>query len=300
MLLLRLDRGRIAVPTLRLLFLAVALVVRVGPAGGAEEHSFDSNGVAIHYLVEGEGEPVVLIHGFAANARVIWALPGTLGALARDHRVIALDCRGHGKSGKPHDPKKYGNEMIEDVVRLLDHLKIDRAHVVGYSMGSVIALKLATQHPQRVRSLVLAGGGLVWADSENLFTRELPESLENGKGFLPLFRRLVPREKPPTEEQLQLFNQVLLAMNDPKALSAMLRGSRQLVVEDSEAIKRVQAPTLLLVGSIDPILEAIEPLRRLLPNVRYVEIKGADHLATFSRPEFAAHLKDFLSKQRQR
>src|SRR5881397_2402529 len=99
----------------------------------AQDQFFDSNGVKIRYTVEGQGEPVLLIHGFTADIEKQWGQPGVLKALAKDHRVIALDNRGHGKSGKPHDAKMYGKEMVEDAVRLLDHLKIAKAHVVGYS-----------------------------------------------------------------------------------------------------------------------------------------------------------------------
>ena len=77
--------------------------------------------------------------------------------LAKDFRVIALDCRGHGKSDKPHDATKYGNEMIEDVARLMDHLNIPKAHIVGYSMGGAITGKFITMHPDRVLTAVFGG-----------------------------------------------------------------------------------------------------------------------------------------------
>src|SRR5438874_13518496 len=102
----------------------LSLVLIPAVSAQAEDLYFDSNGVKIRYTDQGKGEPVLLIHGFGANAEVQWALPGVLKDLARDYRVIAYDNRGHGKSGKPHDAKKYGMEMVEDAVRLLDHLKI--------------------------------------------------------------------------------------------------------------------------------------------------------------------------------
>src|SRR5438552_1973382 len=108
----------------------------------AEDRFFDSKGVRIHYVIEGQGEPVLLVHGFAANIQLQWGLPGVLKTLAKDYQVIAIDCRGHGGSGKPHDPAMYGIEVVEDLVRLLDHLDIRRAHVVGYSLGAFITLKL--------------------------------------------------------------------------------------------------------------------------------------------------------------
>ena len=109
----------------------------------AEEKSFDSDGVRVAYFDEGQGEAVVLLHGFATSSEEMWtrmplATTQFVSAL-KGYRVLAVDFRGHGKSDKPHDPKMYGKELAEDVVRLLDHLKIKKAHVVGYSMGAVVA-----------------------------------------------------------------------------------------------------------------------------------------------------------------
>src|SRR5437868_6302884 len=100
---------------------------------------FDSNGVKIHYMDTGEGTPVMLIHGFTHSLAQDWETPGTIAALQHSgYRVIALDCRGHGESDKPHEVTKYGLEMVQDVIRLLDHLHIEHAHIVGYSMGGGI------------------------------------------------------------------------------------------------------------------------------------------------------------------
>src|SRR5262245_58833732 len=95
----------------------------VGDVWG-EDRFFDSNGVKIRYVVEGEGEPVVLVHGFSADLDRQWRGPGLIAALAKERRVIAYDNRGHGKSEKPHDEKQYGMEMVQDAVRLMDHLQI--------------------------------------------------------------------------------------------------------------------------------------------------------------------------------
>ena len=105
--------------TLAPIFFLAAGVVPVA----AEE--FDSKGVKIHYAVEGKGEPVVLIHGLTSSAVMNWELPGTVRLLSSKYQVIAFDCRGHGQSGKPTGEDQYGVEMVEDVMRLLDHLKIE-------------------------------------------------------------------------------------------------------------------------------------------------------------------------------
>ena len=127
----------------------------------AADDVFDSNGVKIRYVTEGKGEPVVLIHGWMGDSSM-WGRDASGNtklntADADGFQLIALDCRGHGKSDKPHDPAKYGPEMAADVVRLLDHLKIEKAHLVGYSSGAFIAGKVAATHPERVLSVVYGG-----------------------------------------------------------------------------------------------------------------------------------------------
>lgn len=140
------------------LFPAIALWFATAAAFADE---FDSAGVPIHYLIKGRGEPVILIHGLLADAQWNWNWPGIISELAKTRRVIALDCRGHGESGKPVGDDQYGIKMVDDVVRLLDHLKIPKADIVGYSMGGMITMKLMELHPDRVRSAVIGGMGWV-------------------------------------------------------------------------------------------------------------------------------------------
>jgi pimeloyl-ACP methyl ester carboxylesterase len=124
---------------------------------GQDQFFFSADGVRIRYIEQGSGEPVVLVHGDAGSLDMNWVEPKVFETLAKNFRVIALDCRGYGKSGKPHDPKLYGAEMAWDVLRLLDHLKIRRAHIVGHAMGSLIAAKLLTLQPKRFLSATLVG-----------------------------------------------------------------------------------------------------------------------------------------------
>ncbi|MFL5331256.1 MAG: alpha/beta fold hydrolase [Gemmataceae bacterium] len=144
----------------RSLFSAFVACCLGAPPAQAADETFDSNGVKIRYVTAGKGEAVVFIHGWLTDSSM-WGADWlgntklkTTGA--GGFRLIALDCRGHGKSDRPHDVAKYGPEMAADVVRLLDHLKIEKAHLIGYSMGSYIAGKVAATHPSRVLSVVYA------------------------------------------------------------------------------------------------------------------------------------------------
>jgi pimeloyl-ACP methyl ester carboxylesterase len=274
------------------------LLLAVVPGAEAGDKYFTSNGVKIRYTDRGKGEPVLLIHGFGVNLDLQWGVPGIIQALARDHRVIAYDCRGHGKSGKPHDPKKYGQEMVEDAVRLLDHLKIKKAHVVGYSMGAMITAKLLVTHPDRLRTATLGGGGAASQDEQVLrLHNQLAESLDQGKGIGPLIEALTPPGRPkPPPEQVQVINKLFTAgFNDTKALAAVVRGWKDLAVTDAE-LKANRVPVLALLGADDPFQKGVDALKGRLTDLQVVVIPQADHMTAFTRPEFQRALRAFLTR----
>src|SRR5262249_4942388 len=147
------------------------------------------------------------------------------------HRVIAMDVRGHGKRDKPSDVQNYGTEMVEDAVRLLDHLKIKKAHVVGYSMGAVITGKLLATHPDRLLSATLGGAGVI-PEGYKLppFVDKLADSLEKGEGIGPLLAALTPPGKPkPLPSAIQLINRTVVG-DRSKVLAAVVRSWRKLAV----------------------------------------------------------------------
>jgi pimeloyl-ACP methyl ester carboxylesterase len=280
--------------------IACALVLAVAPGLRAGDQSFDSNGVKIRYTDQGKGEPVLLIHGFGVDAEKQWALPGVIKNLAKDYRVIAYDNRGHGKSDKPHDPKQYGAEMVEDAVRLLNHLKIKKAHVVGYSMGAIITAKLLVTHPDRVLTATLGGAGASRADDAEMlgFMGRMAESLEQGKGIGPLIEALTPPGKPkPSAEQVKAINKFFLAFNDPKALAAVARGWKGLTVSDKQ-LKANRVPVLALIGADDPLKKGVDELRGRLADLKEVVIPGADHITAYTRAEFVQALRSFLEAHR--
>lgn len=277
--------------------LVMALILTAFAGAHAESQFFDSNGTKIHYIVQGEGEPVVLIHGFTANAMLNWGAPGVIAALAADYKVIALDCRGHGRSGKPHGVEHYGTEMVNDVVRLLDHLKIEKAHIVGYSMGGLITMSLIANHPDRIISASPGGAGWIPADSpESDISSKIADSLESGKGFRPLFDALTPAGQPKmSDEEIEALNAMMIGMNDIKALASVARGFTALSVTE-EQLKANKVPTLALIGEIDPMKVGVDAMEQVMSRLKVVVIDGADHMTAFSNATYISSLKAFLAE----
>ena len=261
---------------------------------------FESNGVKLFYQDEGSGEPVVLLHGFTINGRINWDLPGITRALSRDHRVLTLDARGHGRSEKPHDPAKYGIEMVEDVVRLLDHLKIEKAHIVGYSMGGFITNKLVTTHPERVLTATQGGAGWGRTDDKPSFLDDLAVSLEQGKGITPLLIALHPPDSLPLDEdELKFANRMLTLTNDQKALAALIRGTTGLSVPKEKLLQN-RVPVLAIVGERDPMKVGVDAMDGVMSNLKIVVIRGGDHMSTFYDPQFVRSLREFLAAHHAR
>lgn len=281
------------VPLLAAFALAVLSITPVH-AADLEEGSFDSNGVAIRYITKGQGQTVMLVHGFSATAEANWVLPGVFEGLAKDFRVVAIDNRGHGKSGKPHDPGAYGDEMARDVLRLLDHLKIDQAHVVGYSMGGFIAMRLLALAPERFASAVIGGAGWRPPGGPDPLMEELAGSLERGEGISPLLRALQPPGQPaPPPEQLSMMNQMVMSTNDPLALAAAIRGMAQLGITE-EILRANEVPVLAVIGSLDPLKAGVDAMTGVMAGLEVKVIDGADHITALMNPQYAKPLLEAI------
>ncbi|HOC70545.1 MAG TPA: alpha/beta fold hydrolase [Candidatus Hydrogenedentes bacterium] len=262
---------------------------------GPEGEYFDSAGVRIHYIDEGQGVPVVLVHGFMNPAHLQWGRTGRIEALAKDYRVIALDNRGHGRSGKPHDPGQYGVQMAEDVVRLLDHLHIDKAHIIGYSMGGFITLKLAVLHPERLLSAAACGAGWLQPTEENReFGETVARAIETRTGFGPLLRRLGLPDRPMTFWEKAVLHLVFNFYHDPKALAAVSRASSQITLTEAE-LRANTVPVLTIIGGKDGLLPEAEALAAVMANHRLVVLEGKNHNNTDVSTEFLADLRHFLA-----
>ncbi len=245
--------------------------------------SFNHGDVEIAFLDEGEGEPIVLVHGFASSKEVNWVQPGWVSTLTRaGRRVIALDDRGHGQSSKLYDPAAYHSDlMAEDVRALLDHLSIDRADIMGYSMGARITAFLALRHPARVRSVILGGLGSKLVDGVGL-----PEEIA------------VALEAPSLDDVTDPLGRMFRAFadqtkSDRRALAACIRGSRQVMTR--EEVAQIKAPVLVAVGTKDEIAGSPEELAALLPDARALPIAGRDHMLAVGDKIFKAGVLEFLT-----
>ena len=247
--------------------------------------TFKNDNVEITYLDEGEGEPIVLVHGFASTKDVNWVMPGWVSTLTRaGRRVIALDNRGHGQSTKLYDPADYHTEkMAEDVRALLDHLKIERADVMGYSMGARVAAFLAVRHPERVRSAIIGGLGIRLVEGVGL-----PESIADAL------------EAPSLADVADATGRMFRAFaeqtkSDLRALAACMRGSRQTLTRAE--VGAIRVPVLIAVGTKDPVAGSAAGLAALIPGARVLDIPGRDHMLAVGDKVYKAGVIDFLNQR---
>jgi pimeloyl-ACP methyl ester carboxylesterase len=245
---------------------------------------FGHDGVEIAFLDEGEGEPIVLVHGFASTAQVNWVHPGWVTTLTRaGRRVIALDNRGHGASSKLYDPAAYHSaRMAEDVRALLDHLGINRADVMGYSMGARITAFFALAHPARLHRAVLGGLGMHLVEGVGL-PEKVAEALEAPS---------LADVHDPTGRTFRAFAEQ--TKSDLAALAACIRGSRQVLTRAEVA--QINAPVLVAVGSKDKVAGSAPELTALLPAGRALDIPGRDHMLAVGDKVFKEGVLGFLAE----
>jgi pimeloyl-ACP methyl ester carboxylesterase len=243
---------------------------------------FRHGSVEIAYLDEGEGQPIMLVHGFASSKDVNWAQTSWFATLkGAGRRVIALDNRGHGASTKLYDAADYHtSKMASDVHALLRELDIERADLMGYSMGARIVAFFALEHPAMARSVVLGGLGMHLVDGVGL-----PESIAEA-----LEAPLLSDVKDTQGRTFRAFADQ--TKSDRRALAACIRGSRQVMTREQAA--SIQTPVLVAVGTKDPIAGSADELAAAMPNARALHIPGRDHMLAVGDKLFKAGVLEFL------
>ena len=245
--------------------------------------SFHNGAVEIAYLDEGEGDPILLVHGFASSKNVNWVYPAWVSELKKDRRrVIALDNRGHGDSGKLYDAEEYHiGTMAGDVTALMDHLNIERADIMGYSLGGRMTAYLAQSQPQRLRCAIFGGIGMGMIDGggpgENVAAALEAPSLDDvtdpvGRAF----RAFADQTR-----------------SDRRALAACLRGSRRLMTREEAASIRV--PVLIAVGTTDEIAGSASALGKIIRGSEVLDIPNRDHMRAVGDRVYKAGVLEFLS-----
>ncbi|MEM6712575.1 MAG: alpha/beta hydrolase [Pseudomonadota bacterium] len=244
--------------------------------------TFQSDGVTIAYRDQGEGDPVLLIHGFASNHTINWVGPGWFELLTQaGHRVIALDNRGHGQSEKLYDPALYtARIMASDARRLLDHLEIERVTVMGYSMGARISAFLCMDAPERVSKVLFGGLGINMVrgigGSEIIADALRAESLADvthpvGKAF----RAFADQTK-----------------SDREALATCISASRDPITEAD--VRSIHQPALVSIGEKDEVSGNGEELVDLLADGQLLMIPARDHMNAVGDKAHKAGVLAFL------
>lgn len=262
-----------------------------------QSQTFVSAGVRIHFVEAGAGDPVVLTHGFSSNIEQQWMHTGVFDKLADRHRVIAIDGRGHGQSDKPHDPAMYGPQAAQDVVRLLDHIGLRQAHIVGYSLGAILNGYLVTQAPLRFKTCVLVGATprFRWT-AQDQAQLELEAAEMHDGSMRAQILRLWPEDEPrPSEDEIARISAGDLAGQDCRALAASRRGGSTALVNPAQ-VAAIRVPTLGIVGSADPYLSGFQAMQALNPSIELITIQGASHSDTPARPELVEGLLRFLAR----
>jgi pimeloyl-ACP methyl ester carboxylesterase len=246
---------------------------------------FTHDGVEIAFIDEGQGEPIVLVHGFASTAHVNWVSPGWVTTLTKaGRRVIALDNRGHGASSKLYDPFAYHSAvMARDINALLNQLALAQVDVMGYSMGARITAFFALAHPKRLRRAVLGGLGAHLmhgvGDTEGIAKAlEAPSLADVHDARGRVFRAFAEQTK-----------------SDLRALAACARGSRQTLTR--EELGEIRAPVLVAVGTKDAVAGSPEELAASLPNGRAFDIPDRDHMLAVGDKVFKQEVLRFLGQE---
>ena len=248
--------------------------------------SFHNGAVEIAYLDEGEGDPILLVHGFASTKNVNWVYPAWVSELKKNgRRVIALDNRGHGDSAKLYDPALYEVEtMAGDVTALMDHLGLERADIMGYSLGSRMTAMLALNQPRRLRSAILGGIGI---------------GLIEGGG--PGENVAAALEAPSLDDVTDPVGRTFRAFadqtrSDRRALAACLRGSRRLMTREQAAA--ITVPVLIAVGTSDEIAGSAHALGKIIPGSQVLDIPNRDHMRAVGDKVYKTGVLEFLSRRK--
>lgn len=239
-----------------------------------ENQFFESGGVTIRYIEIGSGSPVIALHGLTQDSNRWLA---SISELAGHHRLILFDLRGHGLSDKPHRVSAYGRELGHDVIRLMDHLNIPKAHILGYSIGVTPIAMAITEHEDRFISAVFGGGAAKWewGSATDLVNQHRYQRMLNS----------------PRQRQFESSWEG----QDQLALANLRLAEKELTVS-KEALSKLSIPVMAILGSEDPALEAVTKMKHVLPTMEISTIAGETHLSAPENSAFVKNIRDFFAR----
>ncbi|MHA1931597.1 MAG: alpha/beta fold hydrolase [Promethearchaeota archaeon] len=257
---------------------------------------FHNEGVKIYYEIEGAGPPVILIHGFASSLESNWKQAKWIKVLKDKYRLILIDCRGHGKSDKPHEESEYGQKMTEDVVKLMDHLSIEKANFLGYSMGAYMTFRLLLIEPHLFISAILGRFVLNFIQDEKKRPNIRKSMLRNIEAFKA---ESLDDIKDPMARGFRQFAELM--GNDLKAMAAVMaslfQGDSETLAFPSqikEKLKKIEIPVMTVVGSNEMNQGDMTLVAQIVPDACHFQIQGKDHLSVVPDPKFHMIVKAFL------
>ncbi len=242
-----------------------------------------ADGARIAFTSEGDGPPVLLIHGFSSNRLSWWSNGWTTALLKAGFRVIALDLRGHGESDKPRDPSAYGDRKFDDILAVMKAADAPLADVLGYSMGSIVAIGFLMRHPDRVRRAVVGGVGATYFTGNHLLGRSIVDAL-------------VAENSTSVTDPIDRLHRFLATRNgnDRFALAALMRAPHRLYQPDQ--LKTLRQPVLVACGADDAITGPPAPLADAFADGRALLLAGSDHGTALDHPALKSAVVEFLSR----
>jgi pimeloyl-ACP methyl ester carboxylesterase len=241
------------------------------------------DGVRIAYEVVGEGAPILLIHGFAASRVQNWKEPGWYITLTgAGYQVIAMDCRGHGESDKPHDPRAYDHDLMgADAVAVIDAVGAGPVFLMGYSMGGFISMRVLLEHPALLKKVVIGGVGETYLHGQIEQRGAIADALlEPDKSKLT----------DPTTRAFRIFAEQ--SGKDLQALAACMRGNRKAFTAPELACST--RPVLVVCGENDTLTGPPGPLAAAFADGRAVTVARRDHMTTVGDKVYKQAVLDFL------
>jgi len=253
-----------------------------------------SGDINIYYEVEGEGIPLLLAHGGAANLK-LWRNYNYTDNLKDDYQLILFDFRAHGKSDRPYQESDYGSKLADDVIAVLDDMKISEVNYFGFSTGGLIGLWLATHYPERFTSFILIGMGAYG----------FPEPMVSlMKTVIRVWDLLVTDKKEALQEWEKLYGRILsdkeqdeFLARDGKALGCMFRAQLNMPTFSNDELAAITKPCLICCGELDPHHKTANETAKHIPNAKFVSLSGLDHATSWSQSDIVLpHINEFLSR----